>query len=40
VILRTSDQSKLATTITGGSVSVVSGFFLYTFNDSGTISWS
>jgi hypothetical protein len=40
VILRTPDTSKLASTVTGATVSVVSGFYLYTFNDSGTIAWT
>jgi hypothetical protein len=39
VILRTPDTNAFPTTVTGATVSFATGFFVFTFNDSGTIKW-
>jgi hypothetical protein len=42
VILRSSLDSKFPTTITGSTTSIdtVGNYYVFTFNDSGTIGWS
>jgi hypothetical protein len=38
--LRYADTFAQASTLTGGTVTAIGGFTIYTFNDSGTIGWS
>jgi hypothetical protein len=38
--LRTPNTNKQATTLTVGTVTNTGGYYIYTFNDSGTIAWS
>jgi hypothetical protein len=38
--LRTPYNSKQASTLTVGSVVLSGGYYIYTFNASGTIGWS
>jgi hypothetical protein len=40
IILRTPNTNKQATTLTVGTVTNTGGYYIYTFNDSGTIAWS
>jgi hypothetical protein len=40
VILRIPDTVVFPTTLTVGSLTLVSGYYVFTFNDSGTIGWS
>ena len=40
VILRTLNTNKEATTLTGGTVTNTGGYYIYTFNNSGTIGWT
>jgi hypothetical protein len=39
VIIRTPDTVALASTWTGATISNPTGFYVYTFNDSGAIKW-
>jgi hypothetical protein len=39
VIIRTPNTVAFPTTLTGASVSSPAGFYVFTFNDSGTIKW-
>jgi hypothetical protein len=40
VIIRHADTYKQATVLTVGTVIQSGGYYIYTFNDSGTIGWS
>jgi hypothetical protein len=39
VIIRTPNTVAFPSTLTGATVSNPTGFFVFTFNDSGTIKW-